>query len=63
MGVKIKVNLSKKKRKIPQHPDLTMKDLEKLSNFMISQNKTEALKLPMTVHWYQRHLVGEQGRG
>ena len=34
-----------------------------VSNFMISQNKTEALKLSMTVHWYQRLLVGEQGRG
>ena len=29
MGVKVKVNLSKKKRKIAEHPDLTVKDLEK----------------------------------
>ena len=30
MSVRIKVNLSKKKKKISEHPDLKMEDLEKL---------------------------------
>ena len=30
MGVKIKINLSKKKRKLPQYPDLTLNDVDKL---------------------------------
>ena len=37
MGVKIKVNLSKKKRKIAEYPDLTLNDLEKLRTIKLTK--------------------------
>ena len=37
MGVKIKVNLSKKKRKIAQFPDLTIQDLDKLRSIKLTK--------------------------
>ena len=37
MGVKLKVNLSKKKRKIAKYPDLTIKDLDKLNTIKLTK--------------------------
>ena len=37
MGVKIKVNLSKKKRKIAKHPDLTIADIDKLKSIKLTK--------------------------
>ena len=37
MGVKIKVNLSKKKRKIAQFPGLTIQDLDKLRSIKLTK--------------------------
>merc|ERR1712105_461757 len=39
MHVKIKVNLSKKKKKITQHPDLTLADFDKLRKIKLTKRK------------------------
>ena len=45
MSVRIKVNLSKKKKKISEHPDLKMEDLEKLK--FLQEDQLETLEFTL----------------